>query len=287
LLLWLTGRAQATAQRERLEIERRVEAERARAEAEAALRHAERVNALGHMAAGVAHDFNNTVQAVSSGVRLIKEHADDPARVQRYAGLIDDAAGRAATLTRRMLDFARRDADLSRASGQAGTVDVAATVNEACELLERTLGSGYHIHREMPPGLPRAPGIGRAELEAVVVNLVVNARDAMPSGGTVAIAAASEDVPPGAAELVPELPPGIYVRISVADTGHGMDAATLARASEAFFTTKGLKGTGLGLSMARGFAEHAGGRLAIRSAVGVGTTVTLWLPVEMEGAAQR
>jgi two-component system, NtrC family, sensor kinase len=97
LLLWLTGRAQATAERERLEIERRVEAERARAEAEAALRHAERVNALGHMAAGVAHDFNNTVQAVSSGVRLIKEHAGDPARVQRYASLIDDAAGRGLT----------------------------------------------------------------------------------------------------------------------------------------------------------------------------------------------
>src|SRR3954468_12588744 len=161
LLLWLTGRAQATAQRERLEVERRVEAERARAEAEAALRHAERVNALGHMAAGVAHDFNNTVQAVSSGVRLIKEHADDPARVQRYASLIDDAAGRAASLTRRMLDFARRDTDLSRASGQVGTVDIAATVDEACELLERTLGSGYHIHREVPLDLPRVPGVSR------------------------------------------------------------------------------------------------------------------------------
>jgi two-component system NtrC family sensor kinase len=287
LLLWLTGRAQATAQRERLEIERRVEAERARAEAEAALRHAERVNALGHMAAGVAHDFNNTVQAVSSGVRLIKEHTNDPARVQRYAGLIDDAAGRAAALTRRMLNFARRDADLGRDSGQAGTVDVAATVTEACELLERTLGSGYHIHREMPLDLPRAPGINRAELEAVVVNLVVNARDAMLSGGTVTIAAARENAPSGDAELVPELPPGRYIRISITDTGHGMDAATLARASEAFFSTKGLKGTGLGLSMARGFAEHAGGQLVIRSEVGVGTTVTLWLPAGVEGVAQR
>jgi two-component system, NtrC family, sensor kinase len=287
LLLWLTGRAQVTAQREHLEIERRAEAERARAEAEAALRHAERVNALGHMAAGVAHDFNNTVQAVSSGVRLIKEHAGDSGRVQRYAELIDAAAGRAATLTRRMLDFARRDADLDRASGQAGTVDVAATVNEACELLERTLGSGYHVHREMPLDLPRAPSIGRAELEAVIVNLVVNARDAMPSGGTVNIAAASEDVSAEDAKPQAGLLPGRYIRISIADTGHGMDSATLARASEAFFTTKGLKGTGLGLSMARGFAEHAGGRLAIRSEVGVGTTVTLWLPAEVEEVAQR
>jgi two-component system NtrC family sensor kinase len=287
LLLWLTRRAQATAQRERLEIERRVEAERARAEAEAALRHAERVNALGHMAAGVAHDFNNTVQAVASGVRLIKEHADDPARVQRYAGLIDDAAGRAASLTRRMLDFARRDGDLGRSSCQVETVDVAATVSEACELLERTLGSGYHIHREIPLDLPRAPGVGRAEFEAVVVNLVVNARDAMPSGGVVSIVAASEDVLAEDAEPVPGLPPGRYIRISVADTGHGMDAATLARASEAFFTTKGLKGTGLGLSMARGFAEHAGGRLSIKSEVGVGTTVTLWLPAEVDGMAQH
>jgi signal transduction histidine kinase len=160
-------------------------------------------------------------------------------------------------------------------------------VNEACELLERTLGSGYHIHREIPLDLPRAPGVGRAEFEAVVVNLVVNARDAMPSGGSVTIAAASEDVLAEDAELVPGIPPGRYIRISVADTGHGMDAATLARAGEAFFTTKGLKGTGLGLSMARGFTEHAGGRLSIRSEVGVGTTVTLWLPAEVEGVAQR
>jgi signal transduction histidine kinase len=91
-----------------------------------------------------------------------------------------------------------------------------------------------------------------------------------------------EDAKPGV-----ELPPGRYVRISIVDTGQGMDAATLARASEAFFTTKGLKGTGLGLSMARGFAEHAGGRLSIRSKVGVGTTVILWLPAEVEEVAQR
>jgi signal transduction histidine kinase len=124
------------------------------------------------MAADVAHDFNNAVQAVSSGVRLIKVHADDPVRVQRYAGLIDDAAGRAASLTRRMLDIARRDADLGRVSGQVGTVDVGVRVSEACELLERMLGSGYHIHREISLDLPRALEVGRAELEAVVVNLV-------------------------------------------------------------------------------------------------------------------
>jgi signal transduction histidine kinase len=184
-----------------------------------------------------------------------------------------------------MLDFARRETDLGRASGQVGTVDVASTVSEACELLERTLGSGYHILREVSLDLPHALGVGRAELEAVLVNLVVNARDAMPSGGTVTITAAGEEVSSGAAEPVSELPPGRYIRIAVADTGHGMDAATLARAGEAFFTTKGLKGTGLGLAMARGFAENAGGCISITSGVGNGTTVTLWLPSKVKGVA--
>jgi two-component system NtrC family sensor kinase len=270
LLIWLTRRAQAAAWRGRAEAERR-------ADAEAALRHAERVNALGRLAAGVAHDFSNAVQAITSGVRLIVRHAEDPAQIRRYAGLVEEAAGRAGALTRRMLDFSRRGG----AADASGDLDVAAALTSANELLGPTLGAGYRVRLELAEDLPRAIGADRGEFEAVVVNLVVNARDAMPGGGEVMITATAETFGSASSSSgsTAAMAPGRYLRVSVSDSGVGMDVETLARAAEPFFTTKppGV-GTGLGLPMARAFAEAASGAFSIASAPGRGTTVTFWLP---------
>lgn len=145
------------------------------------------------------------------------------------------------------------------------------------ELLTHTLGAGYRVNLQCQECL--APVYGdRTEFETVIVNLAINARDAMPEGGTVTIDAEEEMMSEGEPPHPPELAPGRYIRVRVIDTGTGMDEHTLARVGEAFFTTKGPgKGTGLGLAMARGFASHVGGALHIESAVGKGTTITLWL----------
>jgi signal transduction histidine kinase len=270
LLLLLTAHASRTAQR-------RLEAEAARAEAEAKLQQSRRLEALGQLVAGVAHDFRNTVQAVQAGARLVRRSLaqGETTRAEEVAAMIAEAAGRGAALTDRMLAFARREHGLG---AEGGSSDPALVVREACELLRPTLGSGLHLHCAFAEGLPSRVRGERAELEAALINLAVNARDAMTDRGTISVRVAPEEVAPGASHLH-GLAPGRYVRIAVADTGIGMDAATLARATEAFFTTKPAgQGTGLGLASARAFAEQAGGALRIESAPGQGTTVTLWLP---------
>jgi len=272
LLLWLTARSEAASRLRREEAERRADAEAARAAAEAQLRHAERVNALGLLAAGVAHDFGNALQSINAGARLLETHAEDPTKVRRYAALIAEAAARGGTLTRRMRNFARRNT--AGLDGDAPPLEPASAILGVCELLERSLAAQHQIRCALAPSLPILRGIDRTEFEAALVNLAVNARDAMPDGGEVTVTAKVTAAAP------PPLPAGGYLCLTVADTGIGMDAATMARAGEAFFTTKAPgEGTGLGLSMARGFAERAGGTLAIDSVPGQGTMVRLWLPV--------
>jgi len=248
------------------------EAER-RADAEARLRHAQRVEALGQIVGGVAHDFRNVVMGVEAGARAICRRTHDPAEIRRIAGLIEAAAERGLRLTERMLGFARRDETRSE------VVDVAEALQAVTDLLGQTIGSGYRVAFEASRPLP--PGRGdRAEFETVIVNLVLNARDAMPDGGSVFIAAHEEVIETDDPGHRPGPGPGRYVRIRVADHGMGMDPDVLARVGEAFFTTKEPgKGTGLGLAMARGFAESAGGTLRIESERGRGTTVTLWVAV--------
>lgn len=154
-------------------------------------------------------------------------------------------------------------------------VDLPALVRGMTGLLQRSLGPAVQIETRFPLGLP-PPHTDPAQLETVLLNLTVNARDAMPNGGTIRIEARSETISPGSDST---LPPGPYVRLSVADTGEGMTEQTLARAAEPFYTTKGVgKGTGLGLSMVHGLAEQSGGRMELRSCVGAGTVVDLWLP---------
>jgi two-component system NtrC family sensor kinase len=268
LLLTFIGQAHAAVRRESAALAAaRAEAER-RTETEARLRHAQRIDALGQIVGGVAHDFNNVVMSVMAGVRTIEKRIDDPSQIRRITGLILAAAERGGRLTSRMLAFARRE------DARTEVFAVGDAMRGVCELLEGTLGSATRLTWSLTDGLALARG-DQAEFESVIVNLVVNARDAMPGGGTVTVTAEPVAV---AEDEVEGLEAGSYARITVADEGTGMDEATLARAGEAFFTTKEPgKGTGLGLAMAIAFAKQAGGTLTIASAPGEGTTVIFWL----------
>ena len=254
----------------------------ARAAAQARLAHAQRMEALGQLAGGIAHDFNNVMQAVQGGAGLIRRRASDAQTVDHLARMVEEAAERGASVTRRLLAFARRD------ELRAEAVDLPALLAGVQEVLEHTLGAGIVVRTEAAGAGPLPSLLAdKGQLQTVLVNLAANARDAMPRGGTLTVAAEAESVEPGRPPLQPGLNPGRYVRLAVSDTGEGMPAEVLARASEPFFTTKGVgKGTGLGLAMARGFAEQSGGALAIRSMPGAGTTVTLWLPATQDAPSR-
>lgn len=251
----------------------------ARERAQAEVAHARRMSALGALAGGVAHDFNNILQSVTGNASLVISRAGDVQQSRRLAGLILDAAERGGAISRRLLAFARQDA-LS-----AEPVDISALLGSASGLLEHILHRSISLAVRAPPDLPLVLA-DKAQLETVLVNLAANARDAMPRGGSLTFEAAAEQAP--AVMAGPGLPPGLYVRLTVTDTGAGMDAATLERAAEPFFTTKPPgKGTGLGLAMAKGFAEQSGGAFSISSEPGIGTAVTLWLPPARGSAARR
>jgi CheY-like chemotaxis protein len=193
--------------------------------------------------------------------------------VKRLASMVLEATERGASVARRLLAFARQG------ELRAADVDAAVMLGDLREVLTHTLGAGVEVRTAIRPGLPPLRA-DKGQLETVLLNLATNARDAMAArgGGLLTLSAAEERVEPGGCHPA-GLAPATYLRLSVADTGIGMDAATLARATEPFFTTKGPgQGTGLGLAMAKGFAEQSGGGMAIGGAPGHGTTVTLWLP---------
>jgi PAS domain S-box-containing protein len=252
------------------ELEARVATEvAAREAAQVRAAQAERMQALGQLAGGIAHDFNNVLQTIQGGAALIARRASDAAGVARLAGMILDAAGRGASITRRLLAFARHG-DL-----RAEPVDVAALLEGLREVLEPALGPGVRLSIQATAGLPPLLA-DKGQLETALVNLAINARHAMPGGGALAISAVAEVAGDGHAAGPA---PGRYVRLAVADTGEGMEPSVLSRALEPFFTTKPVgQGTGLGLPMVKGFAEQSGGAIAIDSARGRGTTVWLWLP---------
>jgi len=251
------------------------EANAAREAAQAQLLQSEKLNALGRLAGGIAHDFNNVMQAILGTARRISRHAQDPEKVRQLVSAVEGATFRGASVTRRLLAFARQDAL------RAEAVDVAVLLDGLQEVLSHTLSAAIAVRLDVAPGLlPVLADPG--QLEAVLINLATNARDAMPGGGTLTLSAGGESVPaeghPGSHRA--GLAPGGYVRFAVADSGTGMDATILSHVLEPFFTTKPLgQGTGLGLPMARGFAEQSGGALQIASTAGAGTTVTFWLPV--------
>ena len=255
------------------ELEARVRAEvAAREAAQTRAAHAERIQALGQLAGGIAHDFNNILQGIQAGAALMGRRATDASEVRRFSGLILDAAERGASITRRLLAFARRG------ELRAEAIMPADLLESMREVLTPALGAAVQLRIEASPSLPPLLA-DKGQLETALVNLVINGRDAMPLGGMLLISAAAEDVSEVQTDPNMGLTPGRYIRITVTDTGEGMDTPTLARVLEPFFTTKPPgQGTGLGLPMVKGFAEQSGGGLAIASQPGRGTTVSLWLP---------
>jgi PAS domain S-box-containing protein len=256
----------------------------ARETAQARAAQSERLQALGQLAGGIAHDFNNVLQTVMGALRLIERHPDDQEGTRRLAQLANGAVERGTSITRRLLTLGRRS-ELA-----PGPVDVSELLHVLGEILSHTLGTTIDVRLRLQPGLP-ALLADRGQLETVLVNLATNARDAMPTGGELILSADHETINPSASPHPAGLAPGRYIRLTVTDAGEGMDAATLARAREPFFTTKHSgSGTGLGLAMAQGFVEQSGGALAIESGSGEGTTVTIWLPEaisdEIAGAAR-
>jgi PAS domain S-box-containing protein len=238
--------------------------------AEAKLREAQKVEALGQLTGGVAHDFNNLLMVVLGNLGLLRKRLPPDPRLLRLLDGAQQGAERGAALTQRMLAFARRQ-ELRPAA-----VDLARLIRGITPLLERSAGPTVRIETDLPEDLPAAM-VDANQLELALLNLVVNARDAMPEGGLVMITAAPAEAPSPAAPT--GLLPGQYLRLALRDTGAGMDAATLARATEPFFTTKGVgQGSGLGLSMVQGLAQQSGGGLALRSRPGEGTTAEIWLP---------
>lgn len=246
----------------------------ARRRAEAALRQAQKLEAVGQLTGGIAHDFNNLLAVILGNLELARKRAPDDPRLLRLIDNTIQGAQRGAALTQRMLAFARRQ-DL-----KPEPVDVPDLVLGMADLLRRSIGPSVRIETRFPLGLPLAR-VDANQLELALLNLAVNARDAMPGGGTIVIAAREEEIVAETADADGgALPPGRYFCLSVSDSGAGMDEETLARATEPFFTTKGVgKGTGLGLAMVHGLAAQSGGRLLLKSRLGEGTTAEILLPL--------
>ena len=265
-------RAESELRRLNADLEARVrEAVQSREATQARLVQAEKLGALGQLAGGVAHDFNNIIQAVAGGAAMIERHPDDPDQVKRYSRMIKEASGRGASVTRRLLAFARHG------ELRAEPVNVASLLDNLREVLAHTMGGAVAVRLNVAQFLPPVLA-DRGQLETVLINLATNARDAMAGDGLITILADAETVTGG--EHPQGLAPGDYVRIAVVDSGAGMDKETLARALEPFFTTKEPgKGTGLGLPIANSFAQQSGGALAVDSEPGRGTAVTIWLPL--------
>ncbi|MFC5758503.1 hybrid sensor histidine kinase/response regulator [Rhizobium sp. GCM10022189] len=250
------------------DITEKLETQRALERTREELFQAQKMEAIGQLTGGIAHDFNNLLMAVLGSLEILKKRMpQDPA----LSPLVDNAmlgAQRGAALTQRMLAFSRRQ------ELQVERIDVSDLLRGMMDMVSRSLGPIATLETEFPENLPMI-ATDPNQLETAVLNLVVNARDAMPGGGLIRIKASEEMVPDGST-----LPAGHYVRVAVADEGEGMDEETLKQAATPFFTTKGVgKGTGLGLSMVQGLAGQSGGRLVLKSRLGQGTTAELWFPV--------
>lgn len=238
-----------------------------REKAEDALRQSQKMEAIGQLTGGVAHDFNNLLAALMSGLRIL-ENQQDPEKRKSITDMMNQTLERGARLTRQLLAFARRQ------SLNPEVIDPAQQIESMRELLQRSLREDIRIETDFPPDLWPVE-VDPGQFELVILNLAVNARDAMPDGGVLTISAGNVDEA--------DKP---FVRISVSDTGRGMSPELIARAFEPFFTTKEVgKGTGLGLPQVYGFAAQSGGYADIESVEDAGTTVTLHLPRSMREPA--
>ncbi|ARM91536.1 sensor histidine kinase/response regulator hybrid protein (plasmid) [Rhizobium sp. CIAT894] len=251
------------------DITEKMETQRALEQAREELFQSQKMEAIGQLTGGIAHDFNNLLMAVLGSLEILKKRMPQDLSL---TSLVDNAmqgAQRGAALTQRMLAFSRRQ------ELHMEPIDVSGLVRGMMDMLSRSLGPLTVIETSFPVRLATIR-TDPNQLEMAILNLVVNARDAMPSGGRIMLRASEETVSPGKRAL----PPGRYIRIAVIDEGEGMDEKTMEQAITPFFTTKGVgKGTGLGLSMVQGLASQSGGRLMLKSSLGEGTTAELWFPV--------
>jgi PAS domain S-box-containing protein len=235
---------------------------------------AQKMDAIGKLTGGIAHDFNNLLAAVIGGLSIIEKRAALEKDQKHILGMTRRAAEQGSELVGRLLAFARRQKLEPRA------IKPQSLREAVSELLVRTLGGLVHIDWRIEKGVQDVLA-DRAQLELALVNLIINARDAMPAGGTITILAENRKIEAGGDEAGP---PGDYVRIAVVDSGTGIAPDVLEKVTEPFFTTKGVgKGTGLGLSMVYGFAKQSNGAFTITSELGKGTTAELWLPRAPQG----
>ena len=263
-------------------LEQRVEERTAEHElAVAQLHEAQKLETLGQLTGGVAHDFNNLLTPISGALDMLqRRYADADSRIARLIANALQATDRATILVQRLLGFARRQSLQTRA------VDILALLDGMRDLVASAIGPTIELHIRREPG-PLWALADPNQLELALLNLCVNARDAMPRGGALSIVAEEVAMGPGGE---PRLSPGLYVRLSVIDSGIGMDGDTLARAVEPFYSTKETgRGTGLGLSMVHGLAGQLGGAFALTSALGQGTRADLYLPAaeQAEAAAAK
>jgi PAS domain S-box-containing protein len=244
-----------------------------RSKAEEALRQAQKMEAVGQLTGGVAHDFNNLLTVIMGGLDTIRRSKPgDEARISRAADMAFLGAQRAASLTARLLAFSRRQ------PLEPKPLDLNTLVRDTTDLLHRTLGEQIELEGVLTPRLWTVE-VDQNQLENALLNLALNARDAMPDGGKLTIETNNTELDEAYVSTDAEVIPGQYVAISVSDTGRGMSADTMARAFEPFFTTKGVgEGTGLGLSMIYGFVKQSNGHVTIYSEEGQGTTVKLYFP---------
>jgi PAS domain S-box-containing protein len=258
----------------------------ARLEAEDALRQAQKMETLGQLTGGIAHDFNNLLQIISGNLDIVRRNLPpESARLNRSVENAMKGSERAAVLTQRLLAFSRRQPLAPK------VIDANKLVSGMSELLHRTLGENYAIETVLGSGLWKIEADPN-QLESALLNLAVNARDAMNDGGRLTIETTNAHIDQGYADLHSGVFPGQYVLICVSDTGDGMDVETVERAFEPFFTTKAVgKGTGLGLSMVYGFVKQSGGHVKIYSEAEQGTTVKIYLPryrgSELEDIGER
>ncbi len=239
---------------------------------EETLRQAQKMEAVGQLTGGIAHDFNNLLTIILANLQLLDDELTPASAAHELAESATRAALRGAELTRKLLVFARRQ------RLEATSLDVNNLVSNMTGMLVRTLGERIHVVETLVPALPNAM-VDAGQLETALLNLAVNARDAMPEGGRLTISTSELIVDNCIPEPAGRLAPGSYVIVAVTDTGTGMPPAVAARAFEPFFTTKEAgKGTGLGLSMVYGFAKQSGGHVTLHSDLGRGTTVKLYLP---------
>ena len=251
------------------------------ADTENALRQAQKMEAVGRLTGGIAHDFNNMLQGITGALYLIQRKlaAGVPEQAQRFITVAMDSANRAAHLTQRLLTFSRRQPIDPK------PFSVEAALQSMTDLFHRYTGERVTLVFDLEPGL-WAVNCDRNQFENAMLNLVINACDSMPNGGVLTIAAANARLDAASLRQDPGINPGAFVEVTVSDMGCGMPPDVLAHAFDPFFTTKPLgEGTGLGLSMTYGFAKQAGGGAMLESAVGVGTSVKLYLP-RHEGAPE-